>query len=287
MLGPRTDGVLYHYTSQHTLLSIVETKRLRISNVYYMNDANEIRYGAALLKSIMADRHDRESDAVVKEFLAEFKEWLNQLTGIPHQVFVFSLTANGNLLSQWRAYTPRGGVGVSIGFSKDPLEASARARGFTLVECVYDTTRQSEILNGLLDSILRTFADDCSSLDVSRQPSNQKYSEYLYKHSAELLGAFCRLKDHYFQEEREWRLISPHYEKYTHPHILFRAGPSTLVPYIEYDLTGIHPDGRLFEQVYVGPSSQLTLAYPAIQHFLSNKGACNVVLNSGSPLRDL
>jgi hypothetical protein len=110
---------------------------------------------------------------------------------------------------------------------------------------------------------------------------------YLYKHARDLLGAFCRLKDPHFQEEREWRLISPHYPNYTHPDIRFRSGTSLLVPYVDFDITGIRSDGRLFEQVYVGPSSQLTLAYPAIQHFLSNKGACNVVLNSQSPLRDI
>jgi hypothetical protein len=175
MIGPKADGVLYHYTSHQTLLNIVETKTLRISNVYYMNDANEIRYGATLLKSILAARQEDEPIAVVKEFLAEFRVWLDQLIGTPQHVFVFSLSANGNLLSQWRAYTPRGGGGVSIGFSKNPLEAAAKARGFSLAECVYDPIRQSKILNDLLDSILQIFAGDSPALDVSARPPSQKY----------------------------------------------------------------------------------------------------------------
>ena len=52
--GPKTKGVLYHYTSQNNLRCIVENHSLWISHVYYMNDANEIKYGAELFKVVVA-----------------------------------------------------------------------------------------------------------------------------------------------------------------------------------------------------------------------------------------
>ena len=134
--GPKTNGVLYHYTSHKNLRCIVEDRRLRISHVYYMSDASEIKYGAESFKTVVADRQNRETNQTLIDFLVELRDWINQLIGLPHYIFVFSLTAKGNLLSQWRAYTPSGEAGVSIGFSKEGLEKIAAQKGFELIECL-------------------------------------------------------------------------------------------------------------------------------------------------------
>lgn len=286
-LGPKTEGVLYHYTSHKILRSIVEDRRLRISHVYYMNDANEIKYGAELFKAVVAERQNRETDQTLIEFLIEFREWLNQLIGLPHYIFVFSLTEKGNLLSQWRAYTPSGEAGVSIGFSQEGLKKLAAERGFELIQCLYDEKEQLSILNSELDAIVGKFIKDGPSINTAGRPANQKYLSYCYQHSEWLLKTFCRIKDPYFQEESEWRLVSKYYEKYTDPEIKFREGRTTLVPFIEFPLVNIHEDGRLFEQVYVGPSPNFNLAYSAIASFLSNKKVCNITINSQSPVRQL
>lgn len=285
--GPKTEGVLYHYTSHKSLRTIVEDRLLRISHVYYMNDANEIKYGAELFRSVVTQRQNRETDQTLINFLVEFREWLNQLIGLPHYIFVFSLTEKGNLLSQWRAYTPSGTAGVSIGFSKEGLKKIATQRGFELIKCLYDTKEQLGILSAELDAIIDKFIKEVPSINTTGRPPNQKYISYCYQYSERLLKTFCRIKDPFFQEESEWRLVSKYYEKYTDPEIKFREGRTTLVPFIEFPLAGIHDDGRLFEQVYVGPSPNFNLAYSAIASFLSNKKACNITINSQSPLREL
>jgi hypothetical protein len=285
--GSKIEGVLYHYTSHRSLRCIVEDRQLRISHVYYMNDANEIKYGAELFKTVVAERQNRETDPTLVDFLVEFRDWLNQLIGLPHYIFVFSLTEKGNLLSQWRAYTPSGEAGVSIGFSKEGLEKIAAKKGFELIKCLYDKKEQRGILNTELDAIVAKFNKDVPSIKTAESPPNQKYVSYCYQYSERLLKTFCRIKDPFFQEESEWRLVSKYYEKYTDPEIKFREGRTTLVPFIEFPLTGIHDDGRLFEQVYVGPSPNFNLAYSAIVSFLSNKKACKVTINSQSPLREL
>lgn len=286
-IGPKTEGVLYHYTSHRSLRCIVEDRQLRISHVYYMNDANEIKYGAELFKTVVAERQNRKMDPTLVDFLAEFRDWLNQLMGLPHYIFVFSLTEKGNLLSQWRAYTPSGEAGVSIGFSKEGLEKIAARKGFELIKCLYDKKEQLGILNTELDAIVAKFNKDVTLIKTAGSPPNQKYVSYCYQYSERLLKTFCRIKDPFFQEESEWRLVSKYYKKYTDPEIKFREGRTTLVPFIEFPLTGIHDDGQLFEQVYVGPSPNFNLAYSAIVSFLSNKKACKVTINSQLPLRDL
>ncbi len=252
-----------------------------------MNDANEISYGAKLLKSVVTERQNRETDQTVIDFLVEFRDWLNQLIGLPHYIFVFSLTEKGNLLSQWRAYTPPGATGVSIGFSEKGLKAIAAQRGFELIKCLYDREKQISILNIELDAIIDKFIKDVLLINTAGRPAHQKYLPYFYQHSERLLKAFCRIKDPFFREESEWRLVSKYYESYANPDIKFRDGRTTLVPFIEFPLVGIHDDGRLFEQVYVGSSSNFNLAYSAIASFLSNKKACNITINSQSPQREL
>lgn len=285
--GPKIEGVLYHYTSHKSLRSIVEDRLLRISHVYYMNDANEIRYGAELFKTVVAERQNEETDQTLVDFLIEFKDWLNQLISLPHYIFVFSLTEKGNLLSQWRAYTPSGAAGVSIGFSKEGLEKIAIQRGFELIKCLYDKKEQLGILKTELDAIVTKFIKNVPSINIAGKPPNPKYLSYCYQYSERLLKTFCRIKDPFFQEESEWRLVSKYYEKYTDPQIKFREGRTTLVPFIEFPLTDIHSDGQLFEQVYVGPSPNFILAYSAIGSFLSNKKACKLTINSQSTLREL
>jgi len=285
--GPKTEGVLYHYTSHKNLRCIVEDRSLRISHVYYMHDANEIKYGAELFKTVVAKRQNRETNQTLIDFLVELKDWTNQLIGLPHYIFVFSLTEKGNLLSQWRAYTPSGEAGVSIGFSKEALEKIAAQKGFELIKCLYDKAEQLGILNTELDAIIAKFVKDQPSINTSGHPPNQKYLSYFYRYSERLLKTFCRIKDPFFQEESEWRLVSKYYEKYTDLEIKFREGRTTLVPFVEFHLSGMHDNSRLFEQVYVGPSPNFNLAYAAIASFLSNKKACNITINSQSPLREL
>jgi hypothetical protein len=287
IIGPKTEGVLYHYTSQKNLRCIVEDRCLRISHVYYMNDASEIKYGAELFKTVVAERRNGETNQASIDFLVELRDWINQLIGLPHYIFVFSLTEKGNILSQWRAYTPSGEAGASIGFSKEGLERIATKNGFELIKCLYDKKEQLGILNTELEEIIAIFVKDAPSINVIGRPPNQKYLSYFYQYSERLLKTFCRIKDPFFQEESEWRLVSKYYEKYTDSEIKFREGRTTLVPFVEFYLSDIHNDGRLFEQVYVGPSPNFNLAYAAISSFLSNKKACNITINSQSPLRDL
>jgi hypothetical protein len=118
----------------------------------------------------------------------------------------------------------------------------------------------------LLDCLL--FRGAYASINTAGRPPNQKYLAYCCQYSEKLLKTFCRIKDPFFQEENEWRLVSKYYEKYTDPEIKFREGRTTLVPFIEFPLTDIHDDGRLFEQVYVGPSPNFNLAYSAISRLL-------------------
>ena len=284
MIGVKTEGVLYHYTSHETLYHIVEGRSLRASHAYYMNDASEIKYAIDIFLDLVEEFASKSNDPIDKEFLRQLPSLLTRMKNNPHFIFSFSLSEKGNLLSQWRAYTPHG-TGVSIGMNKNDIKAYALSNGLRLLKCIYDYDEQKSLLSGVLQQVISIFQNDKNTIDTSKSPKGQEYHSYMNQFTEQLLREFIRIKDPAFHEECEWRLVSKFYEKYTHPDINFRVGSTTLVPYINYDISRIRSDGELFEQVYCGPSPNFTLAFSAIRAYLSKSNACKMLINSQQPYR--
>ena len=105
---------LYHYTSLEALVSIVQSKRLRASNIRFLNDRTE---SLRLKESVLAILNKRVSYKD-KEIVRTIVDLLGSTEKQSH--FVASLSEKDDLLSQWRAYCPSG-VGVSIGFRSSVL----------------------------------------------------------------------------------------------------------------------------------------------------------------------
>jgi hypothetical protein len=84
-------------------------------------------------------------------------------------------------------------------------------------------------------------------------------------------------------EEREWRIVSGCFPKYTVPEIKFREGASMLLPYIEMALPA---DGLLFDEVILGPTEHNNLSHAALSTYLSNQNVSNTTVSSGIPYRE-
>ena len=204
----------------------------------------------------------------------------------PHYIFSFSLSEEGNLLSQWRAYASYG-TGISIGFNHSDLETYAKNNDLSLIQCIYETEDQISFLEAILSEILTQFDKDATSIDISKGASGQEYYQYLNKFTDQLLNAFIKIKHPVFHEEREWGLVSKFYESYVSKDIQFRTGKSTLIPYVDFSIRSMREDGYLFEQLYVGPSPNLALSTSAISAYLANKTVSRMLINSGQPYREL
>jgi len=284
-IGPKLSGVLYHYTSQATLFNIVSTKSIWASHVSYMNDANEIRYAAQralnIVNAIATDNIERS------KLLNQLKNWLSQYLNPTHFIFSFSLSESGNLLSQWRAYTPEE-AGVSIGFNEDELKLHANKYNFQLVKCIYHPQEQDQLLSNFISKLLHDF--DANHYEIHKSldgAPGQEYYKFLNGYAQGFLYEFAKIKDPLFSEEREWRLLSKYYNTYAHADIKFRASKTTLIPYVEFNLKDIRNDGRLFEQIYVGPSSNFNLSFNAVGAFIGNQNACAMTINSQQSIRKI
>lgn len=286
IFGPKTEGVLYHYTSHDTLYNIVESGKVRASHVYYMNDANEITYAIDNFVKVTERYKEQKNDELSLRLLVQIPKWIQNMRNNPHYIFSFSLSEKGNLLSQWRAYTPHG-TGISIGFNHSDLTNFAKNSGLSLVKCIYTPKEQNNLLEKALQGILSELENDKATIDASKGPLGQEYHSYLNKYTGRLLNEFVKIKDPAFHEECEWRLVSKFYESCANKDIQFRSGKTTLVPYVNLEIKNIRADGKLFEQVYVGPSPNFGLAFSAISAYLSNKSVCNMTINSQQPYREI
>ena len=64
--------------------------------------------------------------------------------------FVASFSENGDQLSQWRAYCPKGN-GFSIGFRYSDLSYLLKTTGFRLVKCIYGSGGAGDTYPGIND----------------------------------------------------------------------------------------------------------------------------------------
>ena len=280
--SPSAQVTLYHYTGIGGLLGIVSSRTVWASHAYYMNDSKEILLACEVLRKLLAER-EKEFDGEEQVFVRQCADWFETFKRDAFHVFVFSLSEEPSLLSQWRSYTPHG-KGVSVGFSPSVLNRILQAPGFRLARCLYEAHEHAELMRSLLDKILITFRQRLPSLDTSKLHPSQKYHAFLEEFRGEVLQVLAIVKDRAFHEEREWRIVSPYFSNYTVPEVRVREGASMLLPYIALQL----PDasaGVLFDKVILGPSTDVSLSFAALSAYLSNQKVSDVTVNSDIPFR--
>ncbi len=277
------DKALYHYTDIDSIVGMAETNAIWASNVYFLNDSAEIVYACDVLEGVIKPRivfGDNDDPEIA--FLNQLKNWVTACKRNTYNIFVFSLSEEPSLLSQWRSYTPHG-RGVSAGFSQDSLSAIAKSSGVRIAKCLYERDEQEEIISSLIEKLLITFRRELPNIDTTKAHPTQCYHPFLEQFRGDVLQVLSIIKHREFREEKEWRLISRYYDNYTVPEIKFRKGASMLVPYVEFSLADMRP---IFERVILGPSQHQNLSMSALSMFLSNKKLSHETVNCVIPYRE-
>jgi hypothetical protein len=227
---PRPPATLYHYTNADGLLSMFRSGHLWATDVAYMNDPKELRYGFDLLAEVVASerRLRRVYDRVMRLITVAIEDKLTN-----GRVYVASFCRHPDLLSQWRAYGANGG-GFAIGLaSRALLSGAPQIYGQStrrLEPVLYDRRRQIQVLASWL-----------------RDVSSSRFDE-----KRVLFGLFGLFSTHLmsfkhpsYREEGEWRLIQ--FGRLLDEHgrealslcpPSFRVRGAQIVTYGDLDLTG-------------------------------------------------
>jgi hypothetical protein len=262
ILSRKPPTSLYHYSSWHSFLAIVENRNVFATEIHYMNDAREFYHAASIMEHIIDQRFAANPEPLTAHLLQTLKNTVSASTDTHICVFCFS--EKGDLLSQWRAYSSNGGC--AIGFHPNELQDRIKEQGFYLAPCVYEPTEQEQVMSELLDHV-------CAAFEVNVSSHTTDEDKFVEQHATEFAQQFVSLapiiKHVGFHEEAEWRMISQPIAK---SQLKFRSDKSMLKPYFEFRLVPKDNTSLRLSEIIVGPTPHRRLAVAAVNMLIHAQG---------------
>lgn len=274
-------GPLHHYSSLEALLSISKTKALWATNIHYLNDASESELGLEFMRQI-ADEARKTANGTDAEFLTFFLDWLNGRVFESASVYVLCFSEAHDQLSQWRGYTAHG-RGICLSIDTSLLVKRMQALGWTFQPCRYNRTSQLTWAEAILSRLRREAASNLPNIDNK----TERFDTVINKNLSDLLQVAATIKNEAFAEEREVRFISP-IISIADDRIKFRAGKTTLIPFVEFKLAEGEDDLAIHE-IMIGPNPTQHLTQAALNGVVTQnriKRPC-IISTSRIPYREL
>lgn len=264
------EDTLYHYTSFDGLLGIVESGVLWASDIRYMNDSAELKHTLNLLQAHITDRIIEGADN--PRLLNQLLDWLSRRIVSGSMLFGGSFRANGNLLSQWRGYSVHG-KGVSLGFDPAHIRSCAGRQHFQVGKCLYEAEQQRSLIAQIVDAVEIIAVQTGENEELARRPRENAYFEVFERVEGDLLRIASILKHPSFEEEQEWRIVSPVIADFSDASVRFREGTSMLIPFYAFQLTDSDGSCLDLEHVYLGPTNNSELSMNSLQLYLAKQCA--------------
>lgn len=264
LLATPVPDTLYHYTSVEGLDGIASSRTIWASAARYMNDAKEFTLAVDIARRHVAKRESEESDRNRARLFRYLHDQLERVESL--EVCIFSLSREGDLLSQWRAYCPPNG-GYSIGFPGSLLRAVMAPQGGMLVPCEYERRSQVQLVEEALAPALRDLPNSVPEGDEAIKELGEEHVGALFN---QLIFVAPLIKHHSFEEEHEWRLIW--IPGRSDPNRLrFRVGSGTYVPFVPLSLD--HNGQSIpFAEVVIGPMPDQDSARRALGGGIRERG---------------
>lgn len=254
---------LYHYTSSAGLIGIIESSKIWATKTTYLNDSSELQL---TFDYIREEVEIQKKNSIKKHDGFNYDDLLSLLDSIGNvNVSVASFSAKGDLLSQWRGYS-KIGDGYSLGFDGNKLKkfignlTTNFGDKFYLVPCQYEPEIHKKLAANFVNHFIAT--------NISRKSPDFESFDRSTKHAyfeQNILIIAQIIKSKAFEQEEEWRLISP---GLPYSDAKFRIGKHALIPYWEIDLNIMNT----LKSVIIGPTPESRLSHGAVYGILTKKG---------------
>jgi len=285
LIGPEQPPILYHYTSMQGLLSIVETGRIRATHIRYLNDWSEAETMWTFVLKRLQERRDSVKSPEESAYLSEILD-LAHTRRLPNE-FVASFSEEGDDLSQWRSYC-HGEAGFSIGFDSaalqsywisDPAGGNSSFVGGQFFKIRYLTENDLSEIDLSIDDTLQLGAQAHGLMGFHGPLSRE---QVVLAWFAVIAPAY---KNSAYRDEKEWRMVL-HKSHKPMPGQRFRAGKSTVIPYVEVELGRVSDqklsDQYMIRKVLVGPTPNPDLSVEALQSLFLSKGHQEVLVEKST-----
>ena len=255
--GWRNYGLRYHYTDAQGLLGIIQNGRLWATDIRFLNDPSEGSFLPERLISLMESKPGGISDTEREVISGLQKALCNPRSN--YSSFCASLSANDDLLSQWRGYGSFGN-GYAVGLSLEGGLPHPQIASY--YDVIYGDEGLEELAFDLLDLFVSSF---------------EKWKDIILDEWAYTVSILAKcFKDRSYSEEQESRLVCTYScDKndlfQNELPLQFRARGSDLIPYIPMSL-GLLKDGEAprlpIKRIIVGPGVDFDRNYASINELL-------------------
>lgn len=278
-------SVLYHYCSNSAFHSIISQKKVRLSLLSMSNDSKEGRHVLDLARKLLPDTFAYKSKA-----LDELQRVTSLLSAIG-----FCVSADGDVLSQWRAYADDA-RGVAIGFDRDGLDGIAEAEGDKNIKVALGPVAYGEaFLEELIQEDLKPIVEHYESGRMKRPSARTILSDIGPEKAAEEKERFKQatselflmlykianyaylVKAPFFMEEQEWRILAllPNLDgALALPNARLHAHPDRLTPFRDFPLNGF--ETSVVREIVLGPRNQTPVE--VVRLFLEGLGFRGVTI---------
>jgi hypothetical protein len=236
--------LLYHYTGLEGLEGILRERMIWATDVRYLNDTSEVHYSREVIGRRAADRDEKLSETYGGFLAHGTAAGLGGSAMFP-DTFVASFCEDGDNLTQWKTYG-RGGYGFALGFDWESLRQLSQVSSYSLVPIIYDTVRQDERVDDVIDEAADQYAawgGEISDLTSAKQVLLVTYA---------LMVALWSIKHPSYADEREWRLVHMMFPLDPPPTPFFRDGRRGTTPYEKVPLNAVL-GGFPLKEVVLGP----------------------------------
>ena len=257
---------LYHYTSIEGFKGIIDSKQIWATAAdYLLNDPTEITIAKTIASKKLKERKNDFSGR--NKLYDKCKTTIASSDTSKEYQFVCSFSSEKDLLSQWRAYCPQGGV--SIGFSVPRIGENNQylyirngchhhnyyVHENYLYKCIYDRKEQEKKISDLFDFLLKNADVAEAQLEGFLRKMIQTFS-YSFKHES-------------FGEEKEWRLCC--FVWSDDKQIKYRVKDSMLIPYLPFG-TVDNENRSIISRIMIGPSRDKEKLKNSILSYLKDSG---------------
>ena len=249
---------LYHYTDYNGANGIIESKTLWLTKLAYLNDTSELQLAITLFQQAANAVSKDIKDADKREFVQEAAHQIESFQNT--NICVGSFCEDGDLLSQWRSYS-NGGKGVALEFNAQQIKQSSIDGIMNLWRCLYKNEEHQAIIRDLLVLLVRSY--DIITEFKSNQNWNQTRKDLIGYFNTTFLRVAPVIKNGYFHEEKEWRLITTP-QSCDRENYFARISNNRVSQHFRFDFSTANDNhSYMLNGVVIGPSNEPRLVSDA------------------------
>ncbi|HTI88286.1 MAG TPA: DUF2971 domain-containing protein [Alphaproteobacteria bacterium] len=200
-----TPDILWHYTSGHSLIQIVQSGELWSTQISCLNDHREFRHASTLFLQALEEYADTNTLDDDDRFLfEEARKALLADSAPKNWWFVACFSDSKDDLSQWRAYSGGEG-GYAIAFHAKAIALVGAADQSYLAPVQYDENIQRDIAREVAAGTFKFFREGLKTRGA--EPREEWLRSFFAAWSDAITYLAPIVKHKAFAGEREWRFV--------------------------------------------------------------------------------